>query len=102
VSLIPFSIYKKLQLRDLKPTTISLQLVDRSVKYLMGTLVDVLLQVVKFFIPCDFVIMEMKEDFRIPTILGRPFLATTGAMIDMKNDRLSLQVGDEKVEFSLP
>lgn len=56
----------------------------------------------KFFIPCDFVIMEMEEDSRIPIILGRSFLATAGAMIDVKNGKLTLQVGDEKVEFSLP
>jgi len=56
----------------------------------------------KFFIPCDFVVMEMEEDSRIPIILGRPFLATTGAMINIKRGKLSLQVGDEKVEFSLP
>ena len=46
--------------------------------------------------------MEMEEDSRIPIILGRPFLATAGVMIDVKNGKLSLQVGDEKVEFSLP
>jgi len=56
----------------------------------------------KFFIPCDFVVMEMEEDSHIPIILGRPFLATVGAMIDVKNGKLYLQVGDEKVEFCLP
>jgi len=68
----------------------------------MGILEDVPLQVGKFFIPCDFIVMEMEEDSRIPIILGRPFLATAGAMSDVKNDKLSRQVGDEKVEFSLP
>jgi len=87
---------------DLKSTSISLQLADRSIKYPMGILEDVPLQVDKFFIPCDFVVMEMEEDSRIPIILKRPFLATAGAMIDVKNDKLSLQVGDEKVKFSLP
>jgi len=72
------------------------------VKYPLGVLEDVPLQVGKFFIPCDFVVMEMEEDSRIPIILGRPFLATAGAMIDVKNGKLTLQVGDEKVEFSLP
>jgi len=56
----------------------------------------------KFFIPCDFVVMEMEEDSRIPIILGRPFMATVGAMIDVNNSELSLQVGDEKVKFYLP
>jgi len=46
--------------------------------------------------------MEMEEDSRIPIILGQPFLATARAMIDVKNDKLSLQVGDEKVKFILP
>jgi len=46
--------------------------------------------------------MEMDEDSCIPIILRRPFLATAGVMIDVKNGRLSLQVGDEKVESSLP
>jgi len=46
--------------------------------------------------------MEMEEDSHIPIILGRPFLATAGAMIDVKNGKLSFQVGDEKVEFCPP
>ena len=46
--------------------------------------------------------MEMEEDSCIPIIFGRPFLATVGAMIDVKNGKLSHQVGDEKVQFSLP
>jgi len=86
---------------ELKPITISLQLADRSVKYPLGILGDVPLQVGKFSITCDFVVMEMTEDSRISIILRRPFLVTTGAMIDVKNGMLSVQVGDEKMEFSL-
>ena len=89
-SLLPYSIYKKLQVGEMKPTTISLQLADRSIKYPLGILEDVPLQVGKFFIPCDFVVLEIEEDSRIPVILGRPFLATARAMIDVKNGRLSL------------
>jgi len=51
------------------------------VKYPLGILEDVPLQVGKFFILCDFVVMEMKEDAQIPITLGRPFLATTRAII---------------------
>ena len=68
-----------LQVGEFKPTTISIQLMDRYVKYPIGMLEDVPLQVGKFFIPCDFVVMEMEEDLQIPIILGRPFLATAGA-----------------------
>ncbi|XP_048491553.1 uncharacterized protein LOC125492860 [Beta vulgaris subsp. vulgaris] len=73
VSLMPLSICKKLQMGDPKPTRISLQLADRTVKYPLGILEDVPLRVGKFFIPCDFVVMEMEEDAHVPIILGRPF-----------------------------
>ncbi|XP_020254122.1 uncharacterized protein LOC109831194 [Asparagus officinalis] len=101
VSLMPLSICNKLQMGDLKPTTISLQLADRSVKRPVGILEDVPIQVGKFYIPVDFVILEIKEDSQIPIILGRPFLATAGAIIDMKNGKLSLNIGDEQVNFDL-
>ena len=90
VSLIPYSICKKLQAGDLKPTAIFLQLADRSVEYPMGIVDDVPLRVGKFFIPYDFMVMEMEEDSYIPIILGHPFLATTEGMIYVKNDKLSL------------
>eukprot|EP00257_Ricinus_communis_P023468 XP_015583461.1 uncharacterized protein LOC107262405 [Ricinus communis] len=101
VSLMPLSICKKLQMGELKPTRISLQLADRSVKFPLGILKDVPLRVRKLFIPCDFVVMEMEEDAQVPIILGRPFLATVGATIDMKNGKITFEVGDEKVEYSL-
>ncbi|XP_020253894.1 uncharacterized protein LOC109830954 [Asparagus officinalis] len=86
---------------DLKPTTISLQLADRSVKRPVGILEDVSIQVGKFYIPVDFVILEIEEDSEIPIILRRPFLTTAGAIIDVKNGKLSLNIGDEKVNFDL-
>ncbi|XP_021733419.1 uncharacterized protein LOC110700219 [Chenopodium quinoa] len=101
VSLMPLSICKKLQLGELKPTRISLQLADRSVKFPLGVLEDVPLRVGKFFIPRDFVVMEMEEDVNFPIILGRPFLATAGAIIDMKKGKITFEVGDEKLEYSL-
>ncbi|XP_021765841.1 DNA damage-inducible protein 1-like [Chenopodium quinoa] len=98
VSLMPLSICKKLEMGELKPTRISLQLADRSVKFPLGVLEDVPLRVGKFFIPCDFVVMEMEEDAHVPIILGRPFLATVVAIIDMKNGKITFEVGDEKME----
>ncbi|XP_057250032.1 uncharacterized protein LOC130591126 [Beta vulgaris subsp. vulgaris] len=101
VSLMPLSICKKLQMGEPKPTRISLQLADRTVKYPLGILEDVPLRVGKFFIPCDFVVMEMEEDAQVPIILGRPFLATAGAIIDMKNGKITFEVGTEKMEYNL-
>ncbi|XP_048496202.1 uncharacterized protein LOC125495505 [Beta vulgaris subsp. vulgaris] len=60
----------KLQMGEPKPTRISLQLADKTVKYPLGILEDVPLRVGKFFIPCDFVVMEMEEDAQVPIILG--------------------------------
>ncbi|XP_021730997.1 uncharacterized protein LOC110697903 [Chenopodium quinoa] len=101
VSLMPLSICKKLQMGEVKPTRISLQLANRSVKFPLGVLEDVPLRVGKFFIPCDFVVMEMEEDAHVPILLGRPFLATVGAIFDMKNGKITFEVGDEKMEYSL-
>ncbi|XP_042396837.1 uncharacterized protein LOC121986983 [Zingiber officinale] len=101
VNLIPFSLCKKLNLGELKITTLALQLADRSVRYPLGILENVPVTVGKFVVPADFVVLEMDEDPYIPIILGRPFLATAGAVIDVKNHKLSLAVGSEKIEFDL-
>ncbi|XP_057990563.1 uncharacterized protein LOC110641048 [Hevea brasiliensis] len=101
VSLMPLSICKKLDVGELKPITISLQLADWSVKYPMGILKNIPIKVGKFFIPVDFVVLKIMEDVQIPIIKGRPFLANAGAIINVKNGRLTLKVGDEEVEFNL-
>jgi len=101
VSLMPLSICERLNLGELKPTRMSLQLADRSIKYLVGILEDVPLRIGQLYIPTDFVVMDITEDLSIPIILGRPFLATAGAIIDVKKGKLTFEVGDEKIEFIL-
>ncbi|XP_074293502.1 uncharacterized protein LOC141620563 [Silene latifolia] len=101
VSLMPLSIFKKLDLGDLKPTRVSLQLADRSAKFPIGVIEDMPLIVGKLIIPCDFFVMDMPEDNHVLIILGRPYLETGGALIDVKSGKLSLQVGEDKVEFEL-
>lgn len=86
---------------ELKLTTISLQLANRSVKYPIGILEDIPIKVGKFFILANFVVLEMEEDSQIPINLGRPFLATARAIINVKYGKLSLIVGEEKVVFNL-
>ncbi|XP_057990621.1 uncharacterized protein LOC110671231 [Hevea brasiliensis] len=87
VNIMPLSICQKLNVGELNPTTISLQLVDRSVKYPIGILENILI--------------KMEEDVQIPIILGRLFLVTRGAIIDVKNGQLTLKVREEEVEFNL-
>jgi len=58
-------------------------LVDRLVKYLRGMIEDVLVKVDKLYLPTDFIILDIKEDRKVPIILGRSFLATGKTLIDI-------------------
>jgi hypothetical protein len=98
VSLMPRSVFEKLGIEDLKQTNISLKMTDGSVRLPIGNLEGILIQVRKLFILIDFVVCDMKEDPYIPIILGRPFLITAGANIDVKCEKISF--GKEEVEFS--
>ncbi|XP_039687849.1 uncharacterized protein [Medicago truncatula] len=101
VSLMPLSLYERLGIGELKSTRMTLQLADRSVKYPAGIIEDVPVKVGEVYIPADFVVMEMEEDNQVPILLGRPFLATAGAIIDVKKGKLAFNVGKETVEFEL-
>ena len=101
VSLMPYSIYKKLNLEELKPTNICLSMADKSITYPVGILENVPTKVGKFVIPADFVVLEMEEDLEIPILFGRPFLMTAGAIIDMKRGKITLEVDNEHMEFDV-
>ena len=101
INLMPLSIAQKLSLRELTPTVITLQMADRTLAHPEGVLEDVLIKVGKFVFPVDFVVINMEEDKQVPLLLGRPFLATGAALIDLKKRELTLRVGDEAVHFNL-
>ncbi|KAJ9548230.1 hypothetical protein OSB04_020773 [Centaurea solstitialis] len=101
INLMPLSIFRKLGLGEVQPTNVTLQLADRSITYPYGVIEDVLIKVDKFYFPADFVVLDIDEDEEIPLILGRPFLATGGALIDVKGGKLTLRVGEEKVVFNV-
>ncbi|GKB20295.1 reverse transcriptase domain-containing protein, partial [Tanacetum coccineum] len=101
ISLMPYTMYEKLGLGEPKPTRMGLDLADRSIKYLRGIVENVLIKIDKFILPIDFVILDMREDSKIPIILGRPFLATAQAMIDVFNKKVTLRVGNEEVIFNI-
>src|SRR5262249_17998184 len=84
-----------------KPTRMSIQLADKSIRYPRGIIEDVLVKVDKLIFPVDFVIMEIEEDYEVPIILGRPFLATAKALIDVAEGRLTLRIQDEEVIFDM-
>ena len=62
---------------------------------------DVLVKVDKFIFPVDFIVLDMEEDYDMPLILGRPFLATGRALIDVQQGTLSLRIYDETVTFNV-
>ncbi|XP_042387530.1 uncharacterized protein LOC121979602 [Zingiber officinale] len=101
VSLLPYSLCKKLGFQNIKLTTMTLQLADHLCRYPMGIVEDVPVEVGRCIVPTDFIILDMEEDPKIPIILGRPFLATAGAIIDVKIHKLSLEIDKEKIEFDL-
>ncbi|GJX10295.1 DNA-directed DNA polymerase [Tanacetum coccineum] len=101
ISLMPYTMYEKLALGEPKPTRMSLELADRSIQYPRGIAEDVLIKIDKFILPIDFVILDMREDSRILIILGRPFLETGRAMIDVFNKKITLRVGSEEVIFDV-
>ena len=98
---MPLSIFRRLGLGEARPTTVTLQLVDRSLKHPKGVIEDVLVKVDKFIFPANFIMLDMEEDKEIPIILGRPFLATGRAMIDVQRGELKLRVQDDEVKFNV-
>ncbi|GJR29398.1 DNA-directed DNA polymerase [Tanacetum coccineum] len=97
ISLMSYTMYEKLGLGEPKATRMSLELTDRSIQYPRGIVENVLIKVDEFIHPIDFVILDIPEDSRVPIILGRPFLATARAMIDVFNKKIMIRVGDDEV-----
>ena len=93
---MPYLVAKKLNLGGITTTTISLQMASPK-----GIIEDVLIKVCKFIFQVNFVVLDIEEDEKIPLILGRPFLATSHALIDVESGELTLRVGDDKVQLSI-
>ncbi|XP_061339614.1 uncharacterized protein LOC133286238 [Gastrolobium bilobum] len=99
INVMPLSMMKKLGITEVKPTKTIVQLADHSSKQAYGIIEDILVKVEKFIIPIDFVILDIEEDATIPMIFGRPFLATSGALIDVLKIELILRVDREQAIF---
>ena len=84
INLMALSIVKRLSLGELTPIAMTLQMVDRTLAQPEGILEDVLIKVGKFIFPVDFVVIDIEEDKQVPLLLGRPFLSTRAALIDVK------------------
>ncbi|XP_070012976.1 uncharacterized protein [Nicotiana sylvestris] len=76
INLMPYSMFKMLEIGKPRPTSIRFQMADRTMKRPLGIIDDVLVRVDKFILPIDFVILDCEVEYEVSTILGRPFLAT--------------------------
>nr|GEX08147.1 hypothetical protein [Tanacetum cinerariifolium] len=101
ISLMPYTMYEKLGMGEPKAIRMSLELADRSIQYPRGINENARIKVDKVVLLIDFVILYMPEDSRVPIILGKPFLATARAMIDIFNKKIMLRVGDDEVIFDM-
>ncbi|GJV65677.1 hypothetical protein Tco_1476505 [Tanacetum coccineum] len=99
VSAMPLSTYLNLGLGELAHTKFIAELTYRTVKHPKGIAENVLVGIGKFVFPVDFIILDMPEDVKVPLILGRPFLSTAHAKIDVFKRKITLRVGEEKIIF---
>ena len=103
VSVMPFSLYKRLYLDKLIPTEISLQMADKSTAIPVGICENVPVQVTtNCLILTDFVVLDMPEDDNMSIILGRPFLNTAGAVIDCNKGKVTFNVNDKEHTVYFP
>ncbi|GJU87883.1 reverse transcriptase domain-containing protein [Tanacetum coccineum] len=99
INLLPHSIYKKLWLEALTPTRMTLELANRSITHPMGIAEEVVVRVDGFTFLADFVVVNFEPDPRVPIILGRPFIRTAKALIDLYEETLTLRVGKEELIY---
>ncbi|GKB99886.1 reverse transcriptase domain-containing protein [Tanacetum coccineum] len=101
INLMPLSVWKKLSLPELTPTCMTLEHVDRSITQPIGIAEDVDVKVGKFQFLAYFVVVDFDADPRVPLILGRSFLKTGRALIDVYEGELTLRVEKEAITFNL-
>ncbi|GJS92301.1 reverse transcriptase domain-containing protein, partial [Tanacetum coccineum] len=98
---MPYSVWKNLSLPELTPTCMTLELADRSISEPIGIAKDVYVTVGKFKFLADFMVLDFEPDPRVPLILGRSFLKTSRALIDVYESEITLRVGKEAITFNL-
>ncbi|GJX37054.1 putative reverse transcriptase domain-containing protein [Tanacetum coccineum] len=99
VSVMPLLTYLNLGLGELAHTKLTVELADKTVKYPKGIAENVLVRIGKITFLIDFIILYMPEDIKVPLILGRPFLSTARAKINVYKRKITLRVGEEKIIF---
>ncbi|XP_070035151.1 uncharacterized protein [Nicotiana tomentosiformis] len=97
INLMPYSVFKILGIGQPRPTSMRLQMANQTMKKSLGIIDDVLVRVDKFIIPADFVILDCEVDYEVQIILGRPFLATGKALVDVEAGELTFRPNSNEV-----
>ncbi|XP_057747134.1 uncharacterized protein LOC130966361 [Arachis stenosperma] len=101
INLMSLNMMRMMRIEEAKPTRMALQLADRTFKFPHGVVEDLLVKVGKFIFPADFVVLDMEEETNTSIILGRPFLATAGAIVDVQKGELVLRLHEKKMVFNV-
>ncbi|XP_057745022.1 uncharacterized protein LOC130962882 [Arachis stenosperma] len=101
INLMSLNMMRRMRIEEAKPTRMALKLADRTFKFPHGVVEDLLVKVGEFIFPADFVVLDMEEEANTSIILGRPFLAIVGAIIDVQKGELALRLHEEKMIFNV-
>ena len=102
VSILSKELYEVLELKNIEKSSIELALADDSIRHALGKVSDVMVELHMTFVPVDFLIMDMGNKTSSPIILGRPFLRTTGVIIDSKEGNVKFQFPHKKFMEHFP
>jgi hypothetical protein len=97
---MPAAVYHKINFATLEPTSMCLQLAYQSVRYLLGIAENIRVKIGEFFVPVDFVVLDMSPDSKVSLILGRPFLSTANAHIDVRKGEIKFTINGQEEQFS--
>ncbi|XP_016168603.1 uncharacterized protein LOC107611161 [Arachis ipaensis] len=101
INLMSLAMMKRMRIEEAKLTRMALQLADRTFKFPYGVVEDLLVKVGEFIFPADFIVLDMEEEANTSIILGRLFLTTAGAIIDVQKGELVLRLHEEKMVFNV-
>nr|GFC23341.1 reverse transcriptase domain-containing protein [Tanacetum cinerariifolium] len=97
INLMPLSIWKKLKLPTLNDTKMVFELAERTILKPTGVAENVFVKVGKFYFPAEFIVLDFIADPRVPLILGRPFLSTSHALIDVYEGEIILRLDEQSL-----
>ncbi|XP_015940146.1 uncharacterized protein LOC107465690 [Arachis duranensis] len=101
INLMSLAMMKRMRIEEAKPIRMALQLANRTFEFSHGVVEDLLVKVGEFIFPAVFVVLDLEEEANTSIILGRPFLATAGAIIDVQKGELVLRLHKEKMVFNV-